>query len=464
MRRLFILSLLAMMIALGIGGCGGGGEGTSADPLGTDGMMFGHKNDAAGTDWSMAMQTTPMGTVALTAKVKNASGNPVAGREVTFRFVANQSGATLNTSPGPVKANTDNAGEATITYTAGTTTPGFDIVRASLSNGATMDTNITVASTGTGELKIALDGSLTSLSAGQNSILTATVTDGLGNPISGAIVHFSWIWNRSAANLDDLHSGLGAPTDADGKAVAVYTAGWATPTQIVEDTIQASVAGATGAIVMTRTAGGGGVPTYAVSIGASATSVTAGQVSIITATLTGDNNVGVTVTFSLPVNISGASLSASSAVTDSNGNAVVIYQPGTTSPTLTVQDTVQAAAGTTTSAVAITRTGSSTSAFSIIVNALPATLTTNASNSVVTANVTNNLGTVVSGVTVNFAVTGVFPLGTLSVASAITDGNGNAVTTFTGNGTGLTGATSVVTASVTVSGNTYTNAVVITYP
>ena len=43
MRKIFILSLLAMMIAWGIGGCGGGGEGTSADPLGTDSLMFGLK-------------------------------------------------------------------------------------------------------------------------------------------------------------------------------------------------------------------------------------------------------------------------------------------------------------------------------------------------------------------------------------------------------------------------------------
>ena len=48
MRRMFILSLLAMVVAWGISGCGGGSGGTSADPLGTDSITFGLKNDVAG--------------------------------------------------------------------------------------------------------------------------------------------------------------------------------------------------------------------------------------------------------------------------------------------------------------------------------------------------------------------------------------------------------------------------------
>lgn len=243
MRKLFILSLLAMMIA--IGGCGSGG--TSADPLGTDGMMFGHKEDEAGTEWSTAMTVGPRGTVILTAKVKNASGAAVVGREVDFWIWPNVSGATLSST----RDSTDYAGEASTIYTAGMFA-GFDVVRASISNGATLDTNITV----------------------------------------------------------DV----------------------------------------------------------------------------------------------------------------------------------------------------------SPSAVSIIAGADPTTLASNAASSVVTATVTDNLGTGVSGVTVNFTVLGVLPLGTLSAASATTDGSGNAVTTVTGNGVGATGATSVVTASITVGGNTYTNAVVITYP
>jgi adhesin/invasin len=272
---------------------------------------------------------------------------------------------------------------------------------------------------------------------------------------------FALFANNSGAILTTL-SGT---TDIAGRAVAVYTAGATNPTVSVQDTIQANITGSTGAVIITRT--GSSTTAYAVSIGASTTSVTAGQVSVITATVTSGSTAagGVTVTFSLPVNSSGATLSPFTATTDGSGKAVVTYQPGTTSPTLSVQDTVQAAVGgTAANTVVITRVGSAASAYGITVTAAPTTLATKGSNSVITATVTNSAGTAISGVTVNFAVTGVLPVGTLSVASATTDGSGNAVTTFTGNGAGATGATSVVTASITVSGNTYTSAVIITYP
>lgn len=190
--------------------------------------------------------------------------------------------------------------------------------------------------------------------------------------------------------------------------------------------------------------------------------MTAGQVSIITATVTSGSAPagGVTVSFTLPVNSSGATLSAATATTDSSGKAVVIYQPGTTSPTLTVQDTVQAAVGSATDTKAITRTGSAASAYGIAVTASPTTVPAAGGSSVIKANVTNNLGTAISGVTVNFAQAGgtsVLP------AASITDGSGNAVSVFTGPG-GLAGTQAgVVTASITIGVNTYTAAVVISY-
>jgi hypothetical protein len=502
----------------------------------------------------------------LTAKVKNASGTAVVGREVTFGFKANQSGATLNAS----EVNTDAAGEATIIYTAGMVA-GFDVVRASISNGATLDTNIYVSS-GAGGIQIALEASQTSLSAGQNSILTATVTDSAGTPFFGEPVTFVLFSDNSGATLTTLNGTATNTTDGSGKVTAIYTAGVNNPTLNVQDTVKAGVVGASAASLMTRTGGGGGagfkmtitaIPeslgsgqmsvitatatslnadgtftpvvgqtvnfgfvvnnsgaaltvvrsktdsagtaiatytagsgspdisvqdavtasvtdatgtysagaiiitrtasTYAVSIVAStgATPVTAGQVSIITATVTSGSAPagGVTVTFTLPVNNSGATLSAATATTDGSGKAVVIYQPGTTSPTLTVQDTVQAAVGTATSAVAITRTGSATSAYGITVTAFPTTVPTAGGSSVITANVKNIAGTAISGVTVRFVTTA----GAVLPLSATTDGSGNAETIFT-IGAGVAGTQAgVVTASITIGVNTYTAAVVITY-
>jgi hypothetical protein len=181
--------------------------------------------------------------------------------------------------------------------------------------------------------------------------------------------------------------------------------------------------------------------------------------------LAGDNKSGVRVSFTLPINNSGASLSATTAITDGSGNAVVTYRAGSNNPTVAVQDTVRAVVGSISSSAAITRTGSSSAAgYSITVSANPSTLTTDTSNSAITANVKDSGGTGVSGVQVTFATTGTAPLGTISPAAAVTDGSGNAVTTFTGGGAHATGDTNVVTASIAISGNTYTAAVVITYP
>jgi hypothetical protein len=569
MRKLFILSLLAMMIAWGIGGCGGGSGGTSADPLGTDSIMLGVYDQDG--NLILAPQVNPNGSLALKATVKNAAGTAVVGREVTFKIVSNASGATLISS----SANTDGAGEATILYRAGATA-GSDVVRASISNGARMDVNITVGG-GTGSYQITLAADNTSLAAGQTAILTATVTNGSNDPVVGVVVTFAIPVNNSGAQTPTpVNGGL---TDAGGKAVAYYTAGSNNSLMEVYDTIQAVLAnGTSDAVVITRsagtaptdlsvsvaaaptsvsagqtsiitatvagddkagaavtftipvnysgasfintsgtsvasitvTAGGSGIATvlyqagsvspgtevqdtvqavltngangaviltrtstvpstYAVSIAASpSTPVTAGQVSVITATVdsvsgtTTTPAAGVSVTFTLPVNNSGATLLPPTTVTtDGNGKAVVIYQSGPNFQTLTVYDTVKAAVGTAINATVITRTGSSPSGFGIIVTAAPALLVNDDDDSIITATVTNTAGgRTVNGLVVSFAVIG---RGSVVPAWAITDGSGNAVTVFTGLAPTPAGVTDVVTASVTVGGYTYTSAALIRY-
>jgi hypothetical protein len=139
MRKVFTVFLLIMIPTFALTGCGGSG-GTSADPLGTDTITFGHKNDQAGNDWSMAMTVAPFQTVVLTAKVKNASDKEVSDREVTFGYVSKPSGSSLSHA----NLNTSAAGEATIIYTAGPVA-GLDVVQARISNGAFGNVNITVS-------------------------------------------------------------------------------------------------------------------------------------------------------------------------------------------------------------------------------------------------------------------------------------------------------------------------------
>ena len=465
MRKLFILSLLATMIAWGIGGCGGGSGGTSADPLGTDSMMFGHKNDAAGTDWSLAIQTTPMGSVVLTAKVKNASGTAVAGREVTFQIIPNQSGATLNAS----EVNTDAAGEATIIYTAGMVA-GFDVVRASISNGATLATNIYVSS-GAGGIKIALEASQTSLSAGQNSILTATVTDSADNPFFGEPVTFVLFSDNSGATLTTLNGTATNTTDASGKVTAIYTAGVNNPTLNVQDTVKAGVVGASTAIIITRTVSGGGGGAGGINMGITATPETLlpGQMSVIVATVKnadGTSVVGQTVNFGFVVNHSSAALTVVRAKTDANGTAIATYTAGSGSPGISIQDAVTAsvtdATGTYSAGAFIITVETPAAAGTgnrISLTASPILLSTTTGDSIITATVTRDDGaTVVANETVSFSVilsggetirdvlgNTVPPVpGTLTVK---TDNNGKAYVILTGPG-GVTGKNAVVRATI----------------
>ena len=236
MRNGVFFLLAVLLVALGINGCAG--EGKSYDPLGTDSLTFG---DSSG---SAVLQLDPNGAVQLTAKVKDNAGKEVAEREVSFELVTNTSGATLSSTV----VNTNAAGEATILYRAGGS-PGLDVVRASISNGARIDVSITVGG-GIGGTQVALAGSSTSLSAGQTSILTATVTNNAGSPVIGQAVTFAFAANNSGAALTTLNG----TTDVSGRAVALYTAGAANPTTSVEDIVQAGVTGSVSPIVITRTA------------------------------------------------------------------------------------------------------------------------------------------------------------------------------------------------------------------
>jgi len=90
---------------------------------------------------------------------------------------------------------------------------------------------------------MSLTAASTSLSAGQSTIVTATVTDGSGSPASGQALTFTLLENNSGATLTTL--GLGV-TDNSGQALAIYKPGANNPTTSVQDTIQASVTGSTG--------------------------------------------------------------------------------------------------------------------------------------------------------------------------------------------------------------------------
>jgi len=303
-----------------------------------------------------------------------------------------------------------------------------------------------------------LTADVTTLAARQNSIVTATITDGSGNPVSGQAVTFTLLIDNSTAILTTV----GGTTDASGKALAVYTAGATSPTTSVQDTIRASVTGSTGAVIMTRTASTAVPPVgYRMTLTADVTSLAAGKNAIVTATVTdssGNPASGQTVTFAFnptPAPSGGSLTTLISGVTDASGKAVVVYTAGATNPTTSVEDTIQASVtGYTSGAIVMTRTASTAvppAGYRLTVTATPVSLAANAM-SVIVAKVINNAdGSDASGVAVTFAKLIDNSGATLTtVGSGITDASGTAIATYTaGSSTPSLSIQDVVTASVT---------------
>ena len=459
-KRLPVMVMMVLIIAFlgSLSGCG-----DSADPMGTGTIQFisetGEVLYPEEPGNPLVFIVMPGETRHLIVWVTNARDGgatkvPVIGEKVTFSLLTPGNGGSITI----VNDETDGNGRAVGLYTAGNNF-ATDEVRVTTRVGAAAHVTIMKQGGIVGARISSLAASSTTVAAGQTSIITAMVHDGNGNPMQGEIVTFTLLVNESGASFVNASgvyvSSVSVNTDASGSAVAVYHGGSNSPDVNVYDTIRATLAnGSTNSVTITRSTGTA-VTALSITVAASPASVNAGQVSIVTATLTGDDNAGVTVTFTLPVNNSGATLSASSAVTDGAGNAQVTYQPGTTSPALDVSDTVRAAVGSISGTAAITRTGTAPLAYNLTISAAPVTLATNASNSVITANLKDTTGTAVSGESIGFTCSrGTLPGGTPKT----TDGSGNAITTYTGDG--VAGGTATVTATW----GTYSNSVIITYP
>lgn len=447
--------LVLIIVFLGsLSGCG-----DSADPLGTGIIQF---YDVSSELVITTTSVDPGGNVTLTVRVRNLRSDgslaPVIGERVTFTLLTPANGGGLTV----VNERTAGNGQAMAVFTAGNNS-AIDSVRATTSTGSTATITITKTGGIVGARIASILPVSATVAAGQTVAITATVTDGNNNPMMGEPVTFTVATNSSGGSFFNTGSiNATVNTDAGGNALVVYQAGSGSLALEVYDTILATLTnGSRSAVTVTRSAPAPVVPgtPLSLSVAASPTSVSAGQISIVTATLTGTNNAGVTVTFSVPLNNSGATLSSTTAITDGAGNAVVSYTAGSNNATLTVYDTVQAAVGTATTSAVITRTGASATAYSITVSATPNPLSLIGGSSVVTANVQTSTGTAVSGVLVTFSTSA----GAVSPLTATTDGSGNASTVLTGTAGGAGATAAVVTASISVGGSPSAS-VVITNP
>ena len=166
-----------------------------------------------------------------------------------------------------------------------------------------------------------------------NYILTATVTNNFGEPAIGKAVTFAVTTNNSGATITPLNGGK---TDANGQAFAIFTPGTNNPTEVVEDTIQASMKGAATSVLLFQRGEIITPVTYSIELASQGgESLEAGRISLITAKVTSSDDdatlSGITVNFSLLSNVSNATITpVNNGLTDASGKATAIYKAGCT--------------------------------------------------------------------------------------------------------------------------------------
>ena len=173
------------------------------------------------------------------------TGKPMSGETVEFSLIQNNSGASLVA----VSAVTDAAGQAMVTYRAGSQEPAQDVVQARLaSTGAVSTVVIEVAAGVAGAVISSIEADPATVSPSGASTITVKVTDGTASalPVDGEMVSLGFITNRSGARLI-LPSNL---TDAQGRVTATYIAG---ATGSVTDVLQARLlsSGSTQSVIIT---------------------------------------------------------------------------------------------------------------------------------------------------------------------------------------------------------------------
>jgi protocatechuate 3,4-dioxygenase beta subunit len=221
---------------------------TATSTLGS--VTFSLTNTTTGVAASIAVtggtpQTTAVASSfgdALTARVTDAGGDPVAGAAVTFAVVANDgAGADFAGGSPSATVQTDNSGTATAPTLTANSTAGSYTVTASTGGVATLATfdltNLAAApyamTAGVGASESAATGSVFAIP------LAVTVTDEDDNPVAGLSVTFHAPVGGAGGSFLGSGTTAVATTDAQGIAVA--------PAFIANETVGGYVVTATGA-------------------------------------------------------------------------------------------------------------------------------------------------------------------------------------------------------------------------
>jgi len=240
MKKIWIgLFLVTMLIFLGCGT-------ESSDPTARISSLEAEPSSVApGGSAVIKAHVVKVGKVATTttgAGTTTATTDPNAwGVDVTFRLLT-ANGGRLSA----VTQKTDGSGLAMVVYTAGNNYRD-DIIQATLENDNSASIVINKTGSISGPVISSMQASPTLVTAGQQSIITITVTDN-NDPAAGQYVEITINPNNSGASLIIPNH----YTDARGQVVATYVAG-SLADEAVTDVVQARVtsSGSVNAVIIT---------------------------------------------------------------------------------------------------------------------------------------------------------------------------------------------------------------------
>ncbi len=373
---------------------------------------------------------------ALQATVRDAANAAIPNITVTFTAPGSGASGTFAGGLTSITASTNASGIATATaFTANNTAGSYTVTAAAAGLGTPANFSLT---NNAGAPAAVTANSGTGQSAAVNTAFTnplvVTVTDSLGNPVSGVTVNFTG--PGSGAGI----AATSAQTNASGVASATVTANTAAGGPY---TVTASVSGATPATFsLTNTAGPAATVTANSGTGQSAT-VNAAFTNPLVVTVTdslGNPVSGVTVNFTGPG--SGAGIAATSAQTNPSGVAsAAVTANGTAGGPYTV---TASATGATPAVFSLTNTAGAPAAVTANSGTGQSAAVNTAFASQLSVTVRDAANNPLPGITVNFAGPG---SGAGIVAtSAQTNASGVAAATVTANTTA--GGPYTVTASV----------------
>lgn len=257
------------------------------------------------------------------------------------------------------------------------------------------------------------------------AVLTATLLDTAGQPISGKALAFT----TNAGSFSTASANTGSTGSATTSLISTTTAGRAT---IV---VREATSGLSASTTVSFTAG----PATNLAIAAAPSTVAPAAQSTIGVTVTdanGNRVAGESVTLNITTNASGGVLSSFSLTTDANGQANSTYTSGSGTGTDTVQGKLASGTAQTTS---LTVTAVVRPANGVAIALGNSTPTVNSTSSV-TATVVDSSNNPLQNVTVSFqATSGSIP------ASAQTDAQGRATVNFTAPAT--TGSVTITASS-----------------